>query len=136
MESLAAMTLASAAIPQIAHRAAQPGPPMDCLMVFGFFSAVLTITCYFEQRRSRAGLLVFGLSLAAMSLYGFLDGAWPLGITESVWSIATLRRWIEERRIVGPKAHPAPPKLIGDPEAWAPESRISRMFGPMSSDSN
>jgi hypothetical protein len=27
------------------------------------------------------------------SLYGFLQGAWPFGLVEAVWSIVALRRW-------------------------------------------
>jgi hypothetical protein len=27
------------------------------------------------------------------SIYGFLQGAWPFGLVESVWSVVALRRW-------------------------------------------
>jgi hypothetical protein len=27
------------------------------------------------------------------SLYGFLQGAWPFGLVEAVWSLVALRRW-------------------------------------------
>jgi len=27
------------------------------------------------------------------SIYGFLQGAWPFGLVEAVWSIIAFRRW-------------------------------------------
>jgi hypothetical protein len=27
------------------------------------------------------------------SAYGFLQGAWPFGLVEGVWSLVALRRW-------------------------------------------
>jgi hypothetical protein len=32
------------------------------------------------------------------STYGFLQGAWPFGIVEGVWSSVALQRWSHERR--------------------------------------
>ena len=29
------------------------------------------------------------------SIYGFLQGAWPFGLVEAVWSIVALRRWVK-----------------------------------------
>jgi hypothetical protein len=29
------------------------------------------------------------------SLYGFLSGAWPLGVVELIWSVVALRRYPE-----------------------------------------
>jgi hypothetical protein len=28
------------------------------------------------------------------SAYGFLQGAWPFGIVEAIWSLVALRRWL------------------------------------------
>jgi len=27
------------------------------------------------------------------SAYGFLQGAWPFGLVEAIWSLVALRRW-------------------------------------------
>jgi hypothetical protein len=27
------------------------------------------------------------------SVYGFMQGAWPFGIVEAIWSLVALRRW-------------------------------------------
>jgi hypothetical protein len=38
---------------------------------------------------------VFGFAAACVlgSAYGFLQGAWPFGLLEAIWSIVALRRW-------------------------------------------
>jgi hypothetical protein len=28
------------------------------------------------------------------SLYGFVQGAWPFGIVEAIWTVVALRRWM------------------------------------------
>jgi hypothetical protein len=28
---------------------------------------------------------------------GFLQGAWPFGVVELIWSVVALRRWVERR---------------------------------------
>jgi hypothetical protein len=27
------------------------------------------------------------------SAYGFLQGAWPFGVVEAIWSVVAVRRW-------------------------------------------
>jgi hypothetical protein len=27
------------------------------------------------------------------SVYGFLQGAWPFGVVEAIWSVVAVRRW-------------------------------------------
>jgi len=46
------------------------------------------------------GLTIFGLAaVTAMlgSIYGFLQGAWPFGLVEGIWSLVALRRWSRTR---------------------------------------
>jgi len=38
-------------------------------------------------------LLAFAGACVASSAYGFLQGAWPFGVVELVWSVIALRRW-------------------------------------------
>jgi hypothetical protein len=33
------------------------------------------------------------------STYGFLQGAWPFGLVEGVWSLVALRRWWTSRAV-------------------------------------
>lgn len=54
---------------------------MDGLTLFGFFSVTAMLVCY--------------------AAYGFLQGAWPFGLVEAVWSVVAVRRWVRV-------SHPAP----------------------------
>ena len=33
------------------------------------------------------------------SVYGFLQGAWPFGVIEAIWSLVALRRFVHSLRI-------------------------------------
>jgi len=48
---------------------------------------------YALERRSSWFILAFALACALASIYGFLQGAWPFGVVELVWSFVALRRW-------------------------------------------
>lgn len=53
---------------------------------------------YSLEKRSDWFILAFAASCVLASIYGFLQGAWPFGIVEAVWSVVALRRWWMERR--------------------------------------
>jgi hypothetical protein len=38
-------------------------------------------------------VLAFAAACALSALYGFLQGAWPFGFVETVWTAVALRRW-------------------------------------------
>ena len=42
---------------------------------------------------SRWFVLAFAGSCVLASAYGFLQGAWPFGLVEGIWSLVALRRW-------------------------------------------
>jgi hypothetical protein len=48
---------------------------------------------YALEHRSRWFVLAFAASCALASVYGFLQGAWPFGVVEAIWSLVALRRW-------------------------------------------
>jgi hypothetical protein len=48
---------------------------------------------YALEARSRWFILAFAGACVFGSVYGFLQGAWPFGLVEGVWSIVALRRW-------------------------------------------
>jgi hypothetical protein len=54
--------------------------------------------CYAFERRGHWFLLLFAISCALGSAYGFLQGAWPLGLVEAVWSAVAVRRWLTVRK--------------------------------------
>lgn len=48
---------------------------------------------YALEQRSPAYVLAFAAACLASSAYGFLQGAWPFGVVELIWSSVALRRW-------------------------------------------
>jgi hypothetical protein len=71
---------------------------MDGLTLFGLFAVSAMLVCYALEGRSHWFVLLFALSCALGSAYGFLQGAWPFGVVEAVWSAVALRRWFAARR--------------------------------------
>lgn len=51
------------------------------------------LICYALEARSAWFILGFALSCALGSTYGFLQGAWPFGLVEAVWTVVAARRW-------------------------------------------
>ena len=71
---------------------------MNHLTAFGLFAVTAMMVCYALERRSRWFILGFAFACVLGSIYGFLQGAWPFGVVEAVWSLVALRRWIAARR--------------------------------------
>jgi hypothetical protein len=76
---------------------------MDFLTLFGASAVGLSLLSYALEHRASWWVLVFALTSAASSLYGFLAGTWPFGIVEIVWTLVALRRWWfrRTRKVVG-----------------------------------
>jgi len=51
------------------------------------------LVTYALERRSAWFVLAFASACVLASLYGFLQGAWPFGAVEAIWSLVALRRW-------------------------------------------
>jgi hypothetical protein len=51
------------------------------------------LICYALEARSAWFILGFACSCALGSVYGFLQGAWPFGMVEAVWTVVAARRW-------------------------------------------
>ena len=66
---------------------------MDLLSLFGLFAVTAMLVCYALEDRNRLFILAFAGACALGSLYGFLQGAWPFGVVEAVWSAIAVRRW-------------------------------------------
>jgi hypothetical protein len=60
---------------------------------FGLFAVTAMLVCYAFENRSRWFILAFAGSCLLGSVYGFLQGAWPFGVVEAVWSVVAIRRW-------------------------------------------
>jgi hypothetical protein len=66
---------------------------MDKLTLFGLFAVIAMVVCYAFEARSRWFILAFAVSCVLGSIYGFLQGAWPFGLVEAIWSLIAARRW-------------------------------------------
>ena len=75
---------------------------MTPLSAFGLFAVSAMLVCYAMEKRSRWYILAFAVACALGSAYGFLQGAWPFGLVEAVWSMVALRRWWVARASVLP----------------------------------
>ena len=81
---------------------------MDRLTAFGLLAVSLMLVTYALESRGRGYVLAFAGACVLGSAYGFLQGAWPFGLVEGVWSLVALRRWWAARP--PPPSAPAPPR--------------------------
>jgi hypothetical protein len=79
---------------------------MDILTAFGLFAVSAMLLCYALEDYSHWLVLAFAGSCALGSTYGFLQGAWPFGVVEAIWSVVALRRWY---RLLGANRAPIRP---------------------------
>jgi len=86
---------------------------VSTLSAFGLFAVTAMLVCYGLEKRSHWFILAFAASCLMGSIYGFLQGAWPFGIVESVWSLVALRRWWMEK--VSPPLDRSRRSLSGPP---------------------
>ena len=66
---------------------------MTGLNFFGLFAVTVMVICYALEQKHSAFVLAFAASCVLASVYGFLQGAWPFGIVEGLWSVIAVRRW-------------------------------------------
>jgi hypothetical protein len=75
---------------------------VDALTAFGLASVTAMLVCYALEDRSPWFVAAFAAACALASAYGFLQGAWPFGLVEAIWSVVAARRWW--RRVSQPAA--------------------------------
>ena len=66
---------------------------MSPLTAFGLFAVSMTLVFYALEKRSPWFIFGFAVSCGLGTVYGFLQGAWPFGFVEAIWSIVAARRW-------------------------------------------
>jgi hypothetical protein len=76
----------------------------DALTLFGLVAVSLMLLFYAFEESSPWCILGFAIACAMGSIYGFLQGAWPFGLVEGVWTFIALNRWQKRRRAVNPTA--------------------------------
>jgi hypothetical protein len=66
---------------------------MDTLTLFGLVAVTAMLVFYALEDRSPWYILAFAGACTLGSAYGFLQGAWPFGLVEAVWSGIAVWRW-------------------------------------------
>ncbi|HZU12109.1 MAG TPA: hypothetical protein VFB58_04655 [Chloroflexota bacterium] len=66
---------------------------MNLLTAYGALAVTAMLVFYTLESRSAVFVLAFAAACLASSAYGFLQGAWPFGVVELIWSGVALRRW-------------------------------------------
>jgi len=61
--------------------------------ILGFLAVTAMLVFYALEKRSPWFILAFAGACVLASAYGFLQGAWPFGLVEAVWSGIAVRRW-------------------------------------------
>jgi hypothetical protein len=84
-------TLPATIVQECNERSRKSG--VDGLTAFGLFAVTAMLVCYALEDRSHWFILAFAGACVLGSTYGFLQGAWPFGLVEAVWSLVALRRW-------------------------------------------
>lgn len=66
---------------------------MSRLSVFGLIAVGIMLLSHVFEERHRLFLLAFAGGCVLAAIYGFLQGAWPLGVVEAIWAAVAVRRW-------------------------------------------
>ncbi len=66
---------------------------LEPLTLFGLCVLTAMLVFYALEDRSAWYVLAFAGACGLASVYGFLQGAWPFGLIEAVWTGVALRRW-------------------------------------------
>lgn len=66
--------------------------------MFGVLAVTAMLVFYALEERAPVFTLWFAAACAASSVYGFLQGAWPFGIVEAIWTGVAIRRWRQTTR--------------------------------------
>jgi len=72
---------------------------LDGLTAYGLAAVGAMLVFYAMETRSHLFVLAFAAACLAASAYGFLQGAWPFGLVELIWSGVALRRWLVRRKL-------------------------------------
>jgi len=73
---------------------------MDLLTAFGLAAVSLMLVFYAIEDKSHWFILAFAGSCLMGSTYGFLQGAWPFGIVELIWSAIAIQKWSKRRATI------------------------------------
>jgi uncharacterized protein (DUF697 family) len=66
---------------------------LDNLSLFGLVVITAGALFYFLEASSNWFILAFAAANVLASIYAFLQGAWPYGMIEIIWTLVALHRW-------------------------------------------
>lgn len=66
---------------------------MNALTIYGVIAVGSMLLFYALEDRAAAFVLAFAAACLASAAYGFLQGAWPFGVVEVIWSAVALNRY-------------------------------------------
>lgn len=72
---------------------------MTTLSLFGLAAVTAMLVFYALESRSHWWILAFAGACLLGSVYGFLQGAWPFGLVEAIWSAVAVYRWRRTRGV-------------------------------------
>jgi hypothetical protein len=70
---------------------------VNALNIFGLAAVTAMLVFYALEKRGSGYILAFAVACMMASVYGFLQGAWPFGLVEAVWTVVALDRWRKAR---------------------------------------
>ena len=70
---------------------------MNSITLFGLFAVTAMLIFYALEDRSSWFILAFAGACALGAVYGFLQGAWPFGLVETIWTGVAIWRWRKAR---------------------------------------
>jgi len=70
---------------------------VSALTLFGVIAVGSMLLFYALEDRAPIFVLLFAGACAVSAVYAFLQGAWPFGVVEIVWSGVAVRRWMRRR---------------------------------------
>jgi hypothetical protein len=75
------------------------GGCLSPLAAYGLLSVSLMLIFYALESKAPIFVLLFSVSCVMASVYGFLQGAWPFGLVELIWSGVALKRWLNRSKV-------------------------------------
>ena len=100
---------------------------MDSLTLFGLLAVSAMLVFYALEDRSPWYILAFAGACALASLYGFLQGAWPFGVVEAIWSAVAVQRW----RVAGDVTRSRRDQPASGVSADAPRTSCGKLAWPV-----
>ena len=80
MLTLLGLNMLAVTSPRLMKTPAAQGSSVDAVMMFGFFATFCTLVVLMYQHKMRSRVPFLVVCLAALSVYGFLEGTWRWGL--------------------------------------------------------